>query len=98
VIFKRNQAIAERQRAVLKAQHKEKEIAKCDHNNNRIKRRKAGKRNVSSDEDPSPPPVWSGDEPSAAVDWSDMLGSFSPSPSQAAEVTSLLMLVNVNIK
>jgi hypothetical protein len=41
-IFKRNQATAERQRAARKEQHKEKEIAKRDRNDNHIKRRKAG--------------------------------------------------------
>jgi hypothetical protein len=40
-IFKRNQAAAERRRAARKVQHNELEIAKCDRNNNRIKRRKA---------------------------------------------------------
>jgi hypothetical protein len=87
-IFKRNQAAAERRRATCKAQHKEQEIAKRDRNDNRIKRRKVGERDVSSDEDPSPTPAWSGDKPSAAVDWSDMSESSSPSPPWVVEVTS----------
>jgi hypothetical protein len=33
---------------IRKAQHKEREIAKCDRNDNRIKRRKAGERDISS--------------------------------------------------
>jgi hypothetical protein len=33
-------------------QHKEREITKRDQNDNRIKRRKAEERNVSSNEDP----------------------------------------------
>jgi hypothetical protein len=67
-IFKRNQAAVKRRRVARKAQHKEKEIAKRDQNDNSIKRYKAGERNVSSDEDLSPLPAWSGDEPSATVD------------------------------
>jgi hypothetical protein len=69
-----------------KAQHKEKEIAKHDWNDNRIKRRKAGERDVSSNEDMSSLPAWSGHEPSAAVDWSDMSGSSTPFPPRAVEV------------
>jgi hypothetical protein len=38
-IFKRNQVAADRRRAERKEQHKEKEIAKRDRNDNRIKRR-----------------------------------------------------------
>jgi hypothetical protein len=87
-IFNWNKAGAERRRDARKAQHKEKEITKHNWNNNCIKRRKAGKHGVSSDEDPSPEPAWSGDEPSAAVDWSDMSGSSTPSPPRAVEVTS----------
>jgi hypothetical protein len=75
-------------RAACKAQHKEREIAKCDRNDNRIKRMKAGERGVFSNEDPSPEPSWSGDIASAAVDWSDMLGSSSSSPPRATEVSS----------
>jgi hypothetical protein len=74
---------------VRKAQHKECEIAKCDRNDNRIKRQKAGKRNISSNEDPLPEPSWSGNMASAAVDWSDMSGSSTSSPPRATEVTSL---------
>jgi hypothetical protein len=88
VIFKRNQAAAEKRRAACKAQHKEQEITKCDRNDNHIKQRKAGECDVSSDEDPSSKPVWSDDEPNAAVDWSDMSGSSTPSPPRAVEVTS----------
>jgi hypothetical protein len=40
-IFNRNKAAAERRCAVHKAQHKEREIAKRDQNDNRIKRQKA---------------------------------------------------------
>jgi hypothetical protein len=64
-IFNRNKAVAERQCATCKAQHKERQIAKRDRNDNRIKKRKAGERGVSSDEDPSPEPSWSGDTPNA---------------------------------
>jgi hypothetical protein len=77
-IFKCNQAAAEKRWAARKEQYKEKEIAKCDRNDNRIKRHKAGERNVSSNEDLSPPPAWSGDEPSVAIHWNDMFGSASP--------------------
>jgi hypothetical protein len=73
-IFNRNKAAAERWRAAHKAQHKEREIAKRDWNNKSIKRQKSGERGVSSNEDPSPEPSWSGDVASVAVDWSDMLG------------------------
>jgi hypothetical protein len=68
VIFNRNKVAAERRRAACKAQHKKRLIAKRERNDNRIKRQKAGERGVSSDEDPSPEPSWSGDVPSAAVD------------------------------
>jgi hypothetical protein len=47
-IFNRNKAATERRRAARKAQHKE-----CDRIANLIKRRKAGERTVSSNEDPS---------------------------------------------
>jgi hypothetical protein len=67
-IFNQNQAVAEKRRAARKAQHKKRQIAKRDRNNNRNKRRKAGEQGVSSDEDPSPEPSWSGDVTSAAVD------------------------------
>jgi hypothetical protein len=76
-IFKRNQVAAEKRRAARKVHHKDLEIAKRDRNDDRIKRRKAGERDVSSDEDPSSEPVWSGDEP-ITVDWSDMSGSSTP--------------------
>jgi hypothetical protein len=87
-IFNRNKAVVERRRAARKAQHKEREIAKSDRNDNRIKRRKAGEHDVSSNKDPSPEPAWSGDEPNVAVDLSDMSGSSTPSPPRAVEVTS----------
>jgi hypothetical protein len=72
VIFNRNKAAAEKRRAACKAQHKKCQIAKRGRNDNRIKRRKARDLGVSSDEDPSLEPLWSGDVASAAVDWSDM--------------------------
>jgi hypothetical protein len=56
VIFNENQAAAEKRRAAHKAQHKKRQIAKRDRNDNRTKRRKAGELGVSSDEDPSPEP------------------------------------------
>jgi hypothetical protein len=87
-IFNRNKADAERWRATRKAQHKEHEIAKRDRNDNRIKRRKVAERDVSSNEDPSPDPSWSGDVASVAVEWSDMSGSSTSSPPRATEVTS----------
>jgi hypothetical protein len=87
-IFNRNKAVAERQCATRKAQHMEREITKRDRNDNRIKRRKAGERGVSSNEDPSPASLWSGDVASTAVDWSDMLRSSSSSPPHATEVSS----------
>jgi hypothetical protein len=59
---------AEKQRAASKAQHKEQEVATRDSNDDGIKWRKAGEHDISSDEDPSLAPVWSGDEPSATVD------------------------------
>jgi hypothetical protein len=67
-IFNRNKAAAERRCAARKAQHKEREIAKRDWNDNHIKRRKARERNVSSNEDPSPEPSWSSGVASAVVD------------------------------
>jgi hypothetical protein len=71
-IYNQNKATIERQRAARKAQHKEREIAKRDWNENSIKRRKAGEHDVSSKEDPSPKLSWSDDMASATVDWSDM--------------------------
>jgi uncharacterized low-complexity protein len=67
-IFNRNKDAVERRCASRKAQHKECQITKCDRNDNRIKRRKAGERGISSDEDPSPEPSSSGDVANAAVD------------------------------
>jgi hypothetical protein len=64
----------EKRRAAHKAQHKKRQIAKRDRNDNCNKRRKAGELGVSSDEDPSPEPSWSGDVASAAVDWSKYRG------------------------
>jgi hypothetical protein len=87
-IFNRNKAAAERRRAARKAQHKERKIAKCDRNDNRIKRMQAGECGVFCNEDPSPEPSWSGDIASAAVDWSNMSGSSSSSPPRATEVSS----------
>jgi hypothetical protein len=87
VIFNRNKAATEKRRAARKAQHKKRQIAKRDHNENRIKRRKARELGVSSDEDPSPKPSWSGDVGSAAVDWSDMSGSSSSLPPRSGEVS-----------
>jgi hypothetical protein len=78
-IFKRNQAAADRRRAKRKEWHKEKEIAKRDRNDNCIQRRKAEEHHVSSNEDLSPSPPWSGDEPSAEVDSSGKSGSPLPS-------------------
>jgi hypothetical protein len=52
-ILNRNKAVTERRHAACKAQHKEREIAKRDQNDNRIKRRKAGEHKVSYNEDPS---------------------------------------------
>jgi hypothetical protein len=87
-IFNRNKAASERRHAARKAQHKEREITKRDLNDNRIKRRKAGERDVSSNEDPSPEPSWSSDVASAVVDWSDMSGLSTSSPSHVTEVSS----------
>jgi hypothetical protein len=68
-IFNKNKTAAEKRRAARKVQHKKCQIAKRDRNDNCTKRRKAGELGVSSDEDPSPEPSWSGDVASAAVDW-----------------------------
>jgi hypothetical protein len=78
----------EKRRAARKAQHKKRQIAKHDRNDNRIKRRKAGKLDVSSNEDSSPEPSWSGDVASAVVDWSDMSGSSLSLPPRDVEVSS----------
>jgi hypothetical protein len=88
VIFNQKLAATEKRRAARKAQHKKRQIAKRDHNDNRNKRRKAGELGVSSDEDPSPEPSWSGDVASAAVDWSNMSGSSPSSPPRGGEVSS----------
>jgi hypothetical protein len=87
-IVNQNKAAAERRRAARKAQHKEREIAKRNRNDNRIKMWKAWERGISSNEDPSLEPSWSVDVSSAAVDWSDMSGSSSSSPPRATEVSS----------
>jgi hypothetical protein len=87
-IFNQNKAAAEKRRAAHQAQHKKCQIAKRDRNDNRTKRRKAGELGVSSDEDPSPKPSWSGDVASAVVDWSNMSGSSSSSLPRGAEVSS----------
>jgi hypothetical protein len=80
--------VAEKRRAARKAQHKKHQIVKRDHNNNRNKRRKAGELGISSDEDRTPEPSWSGDVASVAVDWRDMSGSSSSSPPRGSEVSS----------
>jgi hypothetical protein len=67
-IFNRNKAAVEKRRTARKAQHKKCQIAKRDQNDNGIKRQKARELGVSSDEDPSPEPSWSGEVASAAVD------------------------------
>jgi hypothetical protein len=67
-IFNRNKAAAEKRRAARKAQQKKRHIAKRDRNDNRVERRKAGELGISSDEDPSPEPSWSGNVTNAAVD------------------------------
>jgi hypothetical protein len=87
-IFNQNKAAMEKRHAARKAQHKKHQIAKRNRNNNNIKRRKAGELGVSSDEDPSPEPLWSGDVASAAVDLSNMSGSSSSSPPRGTEVSS----------
>jgi hypothetical protein len=88
VIFNQKQAATERRRAARKAQHKKRQIAKHDRNINRNKRQKAGELGVSSDEDPSPEPSWSGNVANAAVDWSNMSGSSSSSPPRGTEMLS----------
>jgi hypothetical protein len=88
-IFNRNKAVAEKRHAARKAQHKKRQIAKRDLNDNHIKRRKAGELGVSSDEDPSLEPSWSDNVASATVDWSYMSGSSSSSPPRGTEVSSL---------
>jgi hypothetical protein len=88
VIYNQKQTAAKKRRAARKAQHKKHQIAKHDRNDNRTKRRKAGELGVSSDEDPSLEPSWSGDVASAAVDWSNMSGSSSSSPPGGAKVLS----------
>jgi hypothetical protein len=56
-IFNQNQAAAERRHAARKVQHKKRQIAKRDRNDDHNKRWKAGEQGVSSDEDPSPQPL-----------------------------------------
>jgi hypothetical protein len=80
--------MVKKRRVARKAQHKKRQIAKCDRNDNSIKRRKAGELDVSSNEDPSPEPSWSRDDASSTVDWSNMPGSSSSSPSRDIEVSS----------
>jgi hypothetical protein len=80
--------VAEKRRVVRKEQHKKRQIAKRDRNDNHTKRRKAGELGVSYDVDPSPGPSWSGDVASVAVDWSNMSGSSSSSPPRGTEVSS----------
>jgi hypothetical protein len=87
-IFNQKQVTTEKRRAARKAQHKKRQIAKRDHNDNYTKRRKAGELGISSHEDPSPEPLWSGDVASAAVDWSNMSGSSSSSLPRGGEVSS----------
>jgi hypothetical protein len=87
-IFNQKQAATEKRRAERKARHKKCQLAKRDRNDNRIKRRKAGKLDVSSNEDPSPEPSWSGDVVGAVVDRSNMSGSSSSSPPRGVEVSS----------
>jgi hypothetical protein len=72
---------------MCKAQHNERKISKHDRNDNNIKRWKAGECDVSSNEDPSTAPSWSGDVASTAVDLSDMSGSSTSSPPYAIEVS-----------
>jgi hypothetical protein len=67
-IFNQNQAATEKRRAAHKAQYKKRQIAKCDRNDDRNKRWKAGETSISSDEELSPETSWSGDVVSAAID------------------------------
>jgi hypothetical protein len=87
-IFNQNHAAAGERRVARKAQHKKHQTAKRDRNDDRNKRRKVGEQGVSSDEDPSPEPSWSGDVASAVVDWSNMSGSSSSLPLHGIEVSS----------
>jgi hypothetical protein len=87
-IFNQNQAATEKRCAARKAQHKKRQITKRDRNDDHTKRRKAEELGVSSNEDPSLEPSWSGDVASAAVDWSNMSGLSSSSPPRDAEVSS----------
>jgi hypothetical protein len=87
-IFNQNQAATEKRCAARKAQHKKSQITKDYRNDDHNKKRKAGERGVSSDEDLSPEPSWSGDVASAVVNWSNMLGSSLLSPPHGAEVSS----------
>jgi hypothetical protein len=87
-IFHQKQAVVEKRCAAHKVHHMKHQIAKCDRNDNRNKRQKAGEHGVPSDEDPSPEPSWSGDIASTAVDCSNMSRSSSSSPPHATEVSS----------
>jgi hypothetical protein len=87
-IFNQNQGAVEKRRAARKVQHKKRQITKRDRNDDRNKRRKVGEQGISSDEDLSPEPSWSGDVASPAVDYSNMSGSSSSSPLRGAEVSS----------
>jgi hypothetical protein len=87
-ILNQNKAATEKRRAARKAQHKKRQTAKRDRNDNYNKRWKAGELGVSSDKDSLPEPSWSGDVASAAVDWSNMSGSSSSSPPRGTEVSS----------
>jgi hypothetical protein len=78
----------EKRCVVHKARHKKRQITKRGRNDNRNKRRKVGELGVSSDEDPSLEPSWSGDVTSEAVDWSNMSGSSSSSSPRGTEVSS----------
>jgi hypothetical protein len=80
--------VMKKRRAACKAQHKKRQITKHNRNDNHTKRRKAEELGVSSNEDPSLEPSWSGDVASAAVDWSNISRSSSSSPPRNAEVSS----------
>jgi hypothetical protein len=87
-IFNQKQAAAEKRHAARKAQHKKRQITKCDRNGNCTKRREAAELGVSSYEDPLPEPSWSGDVASATVGWSNMSGSSLSSLPHDTEVSS----------
>jgi hypothetical protein len=81
-------AVVKKRRATRKAQHKKRQIAKRDRNENYNKRRKAGELGIFSVEDLSPELSWSRDVSSAVVDWSNMSSSSSSSPPHGIEVLS----------